>query len=89
MVLLKLLIVMKIIRDLYKPELAILPIGSHYVMGPEEAVYACELLQPRYVIPMHFGTFPALTGTPEKFQELMQRLPEVEVLVMKAGETVG
>ncbi len=80
---------MKIIRDLYKPELAILPIGSHYVMGPEEAVYACELLQPRYVIPMHFGTFPALTGTPEKFQELMQRLPEVEVLVMKPGETVG
>jgi L-ascorbate metabolism protein UlaG (beta-lactamase superfamily) len=80
---------MNIIADLYKPDLAILPIGSHYVMGPEEAVYACELLQPRYVIPMHFGTFPALTGTPERFQELMQRLPEVAVLVMKPGETIG
>jgi L-ascorbate metabolism protein UlaG (beta-lactamase superfamily) len=79
---------MKIIADLYKPELAILPIGSHYVMGPEEAAYACELLKPRYVIPMHYGTFPALTGTPEKFQELMQRLPEVEVLVMNPGETI-
>jgi len=80
---------MKIIADLYKPELAIVPIGSHYVMGPEEAVYACELLQPRYVIPMHFGTFPVLTGTPEKFQELMEGLPGVEVLVMKPGETIG
>jgi len=79
---------MKIIGDLYKPELAILPIGSHYVMGPEEAAYACKLLSPKYVIPMHFGTFPVLTGTPEKFQELMKSLPEVEVLVMKPGESI-
>lgn len=79
---------MKIIGDLYEPELAILPIGSHYVMGPEEAVYACRLLKPKYVIPMHFGTFPVFTGTPEKFKELMKKLPEVEVLVMKPGEMI-
>lgn len=79
---------MKIIGDLYKPELAILPIGSHYVMGPEEAAYACTLLKPNYVIPMHFGTFPVLTGTPERFQELMKNLPDVEILVMKPGETI-
>jgi len=79
---------MKIISDLYEPALAIIPIGSHYVMGPEEAAYACELLKPKYVIPMHFGTFPIFTGTPEKFQELMKKLPEVEVLVMNPGETI-
>ena len=79
---------MKIIGELYKPEVSILPIGSHYVMGPEEAVYACRLLKPKYVIPMHFGTFPVLTGTPEKFQELMQKIPETKVLVLSPGETV-
>jgi L-ascorbate metabolism protein UlaG (beta-lactamase superfamily) len=79
---------MKIIGELYKPELAMLPIGNHYVMGPEEAAYACRLLKPKYVIPMHFGTFPVLTGTPEKFRELMKTAPEVEVLVMQPGETL-
>jgi L-ascorbate metabolism protein UlaG (beta-lactamase superfamily) len=57
-------------------------------MGPEEAAYACRLLKPKYVIPMHFGTFPVLTGTPEKFRELMKTAPEVEVLVMQPGETL-
>lgn len=80
---------MKIIGDLYRPEVAMLPIGSHYVMGPEEATYACRLLMPRYVIPMHFGTFPLLTGTPERFQELMKEVPEVTVLTLKPGETIG
>lgn len=79
---------MKIISDLYKPELAFLPIGSHYVMGPEEAVYACGLLKPQYVIPMHYGTFPVLSGTPENFLELMKKFPEIKVLVMTPGETI-
>ena len=80
---------MKIINDLYKPELAFLPIGSHYVMGPEEAVYACKLLKPQYVIPMHYGTFPVLSGSPEKFLALMKKFPEVKVLVMMPGETIN
>jgi len=79
---------MKIIGELYKPDLALLPIGSHYVMGPEEAAYACKLLNPQYVIPMHYGTFPVLTGTPEKFLELMKSLPQTKVLVVKPGETI-
>jgi L-ascorbate metabolism protein UlaG (beta-lactamase superfamily) len=79
---------LRIIGDLYHPEVAMLPIGSHYVMGPEEATYACELLKPRYAIPMHFGTFPVLTGTPERFRELMKRLPEVAVVVLRPGETI-
>jgi L-ascorbate metabolism protein UlaG (beta-lactamase superfamily) len=79
---------MKIIGELYNPELVMLPIGSHYVMGPEEAAYACRLLKPSYVIPMHFGTFPALTGTPERFVALMKDAPGVAVVVMQPGETL-
>jgi L-ascorbate metabolism protein UlaG (beta-lactamase superfamily) len=47
---------MKIIGDIYKPELALLPIGSHFTMDPAEAAYARKLIQPKYVVPMHFGT---------------------------------
>lgn len=76
---------MAIIRDLYAPDIALLPIGDHYTMSPREAAYACKLLQPKAVIPMHFGTFPLLTGTPEALRKLV---PGVEVLEMKPGQTV-
>ena len=79
---------MAIIGDLYHPELALLPIGSHYVMGPREAAYACKLLKPRYVVPMHYGTFPALTGTPEDFMREMAYLPLVEVILLNPGDTL-
>ena len=49
---------MAIIRELYAPDIAMIPIGDHYTMGPREAAYACNLLKPKTVIPMHFGTFP-------------------------------
>src|SRR5438045_1861608 len=49
---------MAIIRDLYAPEVVMLPIGDHYTMGPREAAYACNLLNPKTVIPIHFGTLP-------------------------------
>jgi L-ascorbate metabolism protein UlaG (beta-lactamase superfamily) len=77
---------MKIIRELYAPEIAMIPIGDHYTMGPREAAYACHLLQPKTVIPMHFGTFPVLTGTPSQLQKLT---PEVEVKEMRPGETIS
>ncbi len=77
---------MAIIRDLYAPSIAMLPIGDHYTMGPREAAYACNLLKPRSVIPMHFGTFPVLTGRPSELQELV---PGVEIVDAKPGETIG
>jgi L-ascorbate metabolism protein UlaG (beta-lactamase superfamily) len=78
---------MELIRELYHPELAMLPIGSHYVMSPAEAALACKMLQPRWVIPMHYGTFPVLTGTPA---ELIERLKGEDIMVipLKPGETV-
>ena len=55
---------MQIIHDLYRPEMVLLPVGDHFTMGIREAEYACKLLKPRIVVPMHFGTFPMLTGDP-------------------------
>ena len=77
---------MAIIRELYSPEIAMLPIGDHYTMGPREAAYACKLLKPKTLIPMHFGTFPVLTGRPNQLQTLV---PDVEVFEMKPGATVS
>jgi L-ascorbate metabolism protein UlaG (beta-lactamase superfamily) len=79
---------MELIRELYHPELAMLPIGSHYVMSPAEAALACRLLRPRWVIPMHYGTFPVLTGTPAELQELLQGEPEIKMIALQPGETV-
>lgn len=79
---------MELIGDLHHPELALLPIGSHYVMGPREAAYACKLLRPRYVIPMHYGTFPVLTGTPEDFKREMAHLPAIEIILLNPGDTL-
>jgi L-ascorbate metabolism protein UlaG (beta-lactamase superfamily) len=79
---------MELIRELYHPELAMLPIGSHYVMNPAEAALACRLLQPRWVIPMHYGTFPVLTGTPAELRERLKGEPEIQVIALKPGETV-
>lgn len=79
---------MELIRELYHPELVMLPIGSHYVMNPKEAALACRMLQPHFVIPMHYGTFPVLTGTPEELKEYLKDLPDIHVLPLKPGETV-
>ena len=76
---------MAIIRDLYAPKVVMLPIGDHYTMSPREAAYAVKLLQPETVIPMHYGTFPQLTGTPSQLQKLV---PDVEVFEMKPGQTI-
>jgi L-ascorbate metabolism protein UlaG (beta-lactamase superfamily) len=77
---------MAIIRDLYAPDVALLPIGDHYTMSPREAAYACNLLKPKAVVPMHFGTFPLLTGTPAELKKLVSG---VEVVEMKPGETIS
>ncbi len=77
---------MRIIRELYAPPIVMLPIGDHFTMGPREAAYACKLLQPETVIPMHFGTFPVLTGTPDALQKLV---PEVKVLSFQPGVTIS
>ena len=79
---------MRIIQELYHPEIVMLPIGDLYTMSPREAAYACQLLRPKTVIPMHFGTFPALTGTASQFKKLTSEAAW-DVLEMKPGQTIG
>jgi L-ascorbate metabolism protein UlaG (beta-lactamase superfamily) len=78
---------MHLIEQLYHPDLAFLPIGDLFTMSPREAALACKLLKSRRVIPMHFGTFPALTGRPEELSKLIQDL-ETDVWALEPGETV-
>src|SRR5580698_7512335 len=75
---------MKLIHDLYKPQVVMLPIGGFYTMGPKEAALACKLLEPETVLPIHWGTFPQLTGTPEDLQTLVNQF--VKVICWKPGE---
>lgn len=79
---------MELIRELYHPQVAMLPIGSHYVMSPAEAAVACRMLQPQIVIPMHYGTFPVLTGTPAELEQHLAGLPGVTVIALKPGESL-
>jgi len=77
---------MKLIGELYRPDIAFLPIGDRYTMGPDTAALAARWLGVRQVVPMHWGTFPALTGTPA---ELTAHLAGsgIEVLALTPGET--
>ncbi|HVM18043.1 MAG TPA: metal-dependent hydrolase [Gaiellaceae bacterium] len=76
---------MALIRRIYEPDVAVLPIGDHYTMGPREAAVALELLGVRRCVPCHYGTFPVLRGTPEELRELA---PDVEILASSPGETI-
>lgn len=80
---------MKIIGDLYAPDIALLPIGDHFTMGPREAALAIRLLGVRHVIPMHFATFPLLTGTPDRLRELTRDISGLEIHALTPGETLG
>jgi L-ascorbate metabolism protein UlaG (beta-lactamase superfamily) len=74
---------MKLIQDLYHPEVAMLPIGGHYTMGPKEAALAAQLISPSIVLPIHFGTFPPLTGTPDELAALIE--PAIQVARVNPG----
>jgi L-ascorbate metabolism protein UlaG (beta-lactamase superfamily) len=77
---------MRLIAELHQPEIAFLPIGDHFTMGPGAAAVAARLLGVRQVVPMHYGTFPLLTGRPEDLKRLVD--PHgIDVLVLKPGET--
>jgi L-ascorbate metabolism protein UlaG (beta-lactamase superfamily) len=75
---------MALIRELYGPKVIMIPIGGLYTMGPKEAALAVKLLGPEVVLPMHFGTFPPLKGTPDQLASLID--PKVKVVRWKPGE---
>ena len=77
---------MQLIGRIYEPDVAVLPIGDHFTMGPKEAAIAVELLGVKRVVPCHWGTFGLLTGTPEEFENLVPSGVTIET--MQPGESV-
>lgn len=77
---------MALIGRVYAPDVAVLPIGDHFTMGPREAAVAAELVAAARVVPSHYGTFPLLTGTPQALRPLLPA--GVELLAPQAGETI-
>jgi L-ascorbate metabolism protein UlaG (beta-lactamase superfamily) len=81
---------MALIGEIYQPEIALLPIGDLYTMSPREAAYAARMLKPKYIVPAHYGTFPALTGTPDLLREELARLGvKAEVVALRPGESLA
>ena len=79
---------MKLIGELYKPDVAMLPIGDLFTMGPREAAYAVRLLGVKHVIPMHYGTYTFLTGTAEAFRKEAKDIAGLQIHALKAGESL-
>lgn len=77
---------MKLIGELYQPDIAFLPIGDRFTMGPDTAALAAQWLGVKQVVPMHHGTFPLLSGTPEQLEQHLVG-KGIEVLKLKPGET--
>lgn len=80
---------MKLIGEVYKPDVALLPIGDIFTMGPREASFAIRLLGVKHVIPMHYATFPLLTGTPEMLREESRDIPGLQIHAIQPGETLS
>jgi L-ascorbate metabolism protein UlaG (beta-lactamase superfamily) len=79
---------MKIIGEMYRPDLAMIPMGGYYTMDAKEAAEAVKLIRPKIVIPMHYKTMPVLAQSADEFVNLVkQKMPEVKTIVMKPGET--
>lgn len=79
---------MQLIAELWRPELAFLPIGDLFTMDPHQAARACRYLGVRKVVPIHWGTFPALTGTPEQLEKALSDLGvNCEVVTLQPGES--
>jgi L-ascorbate metabolism protein UlaG (beta-lactamase superfamily) len=79
---------MRMIGEVYRPQIAFLPIGDRFTMGPDGAARACALLGVKQVVPMHWGTFPLLTGTPTALKLLLEPIG-VQVLELEPGETAS
>ena len=79
---------MKLIGEIHRPDVALIPIGDYYTMGPREAAEAVKLLKPAVVVPMHYQTFPVLESSAENFIKLVkEKAPKVKVVALKPGDT--
>ena len=72
--------------ELYEPHVVLAPIGDHFTMGPQEAAYAVEMVNPTIAVPIHYGTWPPIDSDPNEFKEILEDISEVEVIVATAGK---
>ncbi len=79
---------MQLIRDLYRPDVALLPVGGCYTMGPEEAMIAARYIGARLVIPMHYNTFPAIQQNLDEFKKTIERTTPIRVALLSPGESI-
>ncbi|MBW3594346.1 MAG: metal-dependent hydrolase [Actinobacteria bacterium] len=79
---------MELIGRLLEPDIALLPIGDHYTMGPRSAAEAIRLLGVKTVVPMHFGTFPILTGTPDQLRQESKDVDGLEIVELEPGASI-
>jgi L-ascorbate metabolism protein UlaG (beta-lactamase superfamily) len=80
---------MKLIAEIYKPNLVVIPIGNRSMMSPLEAKYAIHLLGVKHVVPFHYGTFPQFTQTPDEFLEITNDLKDYQIHILKPGEQLS
>lgn len=76
-----------VIRDVYRPQIALLPIGDRYTMGIREASIAASWIEPEVIIPMHYNTFPVIEQDPERFKDLVEKSTDTKVAILQPGET--
>jgi L-ascorbate metabolism protein UlaG (beta-lactamase superfamily) len=80
---------MRLVGRVYRPDVALLPIGDYFTMGPFEAAEAIRLLGVKTVIPIHYGTFPVLTGTPDALKQEASDISGLRIIALKPGESVS
>jgi L-ascorbate metabolism protein UlaG (beta-lactamase superfamily) len=78
---------MRLIKEMYSPELGMIPIGDHFTMGPKAAAIAAGYLGLKTIIPIHYGTFPQLTGTPAELKQHLKGT-DMNILTPQPGETL-
>jgi L-ascorbate metabolism protein UlaG (beta-lactamase superfamily) len=77
---------MKLIGELYKPDVALLPIGGFFTMDPRQAAMATGLINPKIAIPMHYGTWPPIEQDPKEFEKLAKKSSKAKIVILKPGE---
>ena len=77
---------MKLIGELYKPDVALLPIGGFFTMDPRQAAMATGLINPKIAIPMHYGTWPPIEQDPREFEKLAKKTSKAKIVILKPGE---
>lgn len=79
---------LELYAELYEPTLVFAPIGDHFTMGPEEAAYAVEMVEPEIAVPIHYGTWPPIASDPGVFKNVLEEFSDIEVVIPEIGTNI-